>query len=152
MSFFQQLGKGKIAGHPIHVMLVHFPIALFPVSLLFDILHYKLNNPSFSEMGYYSMMLGVVGGYAAAIFGIIDLTHLGKDPVIINKALIHAGINGSVVFTYTVLVALRYKHPDHFVSWPFWFIIINGFLNVLLVIGAYYGGDLILRHKVGMKE
>jgi uncharacterized membrane protein len=152
MNFFKELSKGKLAGHPIHVMVIHFPLALFPVSFLFDLVYYKSGDPAFSVMSFYCMAIGLGGSYVAAIFGIIDLLNIGKDTEILKKALIHAGITTTVVFCYTILVALRYKHIDFTGASPRLFMGLNLFLNIILIVGAHYGGDLIFRHKVGVKE
>lgn len=152
MRFLKELSKGKFAGHPIHVMIVHFPLALFPVSLLFDLVYYKSSDSSFSAMSFYCMVIGVTGGYIAAVFGTIDLVNLKKEPAVMNTALIHAGINVTVVFSYTILVALRYKQVNFAGDSQELFAGANLLLNIMMIIGAHYGGNLIFRHKVGVEE
>jgi uncharacterized membrane protein len=155
MKFLKELGKGKLAGHPIHVMIVHFPLALFPVSLLFDFIYYKLNDPSYSVMSFYCLVLGTAGGYIAAVFGMVDLVNLvnlKKESAVMNKAMIHAGVNTSVILFYTILVALRYKQVDFVASSQTLFMVANLLLNIMMIVGAHYGGDLIFRHKVGVVD
>jgi uncharacterized membrane protein len=152
MKFISELSKGKLAGHPIHVMLVHFPLALFPVSLLFDLIYFKSPDSAFSTMSFYCLVLGLAGGYMAAIFGMIDLINLKKDDELLNKALIHAGVNSLVIFSYTILAFVRYKQPNYLGDELWIYIGSNVLLNLFLIVGAHYGGDLVFRYRVGVKE
>ena len=62
----------KLFGHPIHPMLIVFPIGLFAVAVLFDILYLIFGNPVLPTVSFYMIAAGVVGGLLAAIFGFID--------------------------------------------------------------------------------
>lgn len=150
MEFLKDLSKGKLLGHPIHVMLVHFPLALFPVSLIFDVIAYLNSDPSLAIVSFYALGCGVIGAYLAVLFGMIDLIHLPNEKSVWKKVIIHASINGIIVFSYTLLSIIRLKeYPEIEIS-SLAEISINGVLNILLIIAAHYGGDLIFRHKVGV--
>ena len=55
--------KVKLLGHPIHPILVCFPIAFFIGSFVFDVLHLLNSNPSFQATGYYLNIAGVSVDY-----------------------------------------------------------------------------------------
>jgi uncharacterized membrane protein len=64
--------KTKLFGHPIHPMLIVFPLGLLAMSLVFDIFHLVTGNTLFATVAYYDIAAGVIGGLLAAIFGFID--------------------------------------------------------------------------------
>ena len=64
--------KVKILGHPVHPMLIVFPVGLFTTAVIFDILYLVNDNPFFPTASFYMIAAGVIGGLLAAIFGLID--------------------------------------------------------------------------------
>jgi uncharacterized membrane protein len=64
--------KAKLLGHPIHPMLVVFPLGLLVASLLFDVLRLVTGSPELSMAAYWRIAAGVAGGLAAAVFGFRD--------------------------------------------------------------------------------
>src|SRR3954447_1469180 len=64
--------KAKLAGHPIHPMLVVFPLGLFATSLIFDLIRLFSTNGVWSVVSEYLIGAGVIGGLLAAFFGSVD--------------------------------------------------------------------------------
>ena len=62
----------KLFGHPVHPMLIVFPVGLFAAAVIFDILSMATGNPAFPTVSFYMIATGVLGGLLAAIFGFID--------------------------------------------------------------------------------
>ncbi len=62
----------QIKGHPLHPILVAFPIAFFIGTLVFDIVSVIYNEDSFSRTAKYLNIAGIGCGLLAAIPGIID--------------------------------------------------------------------------------
>jgi uncharacterized membrane protein len=145
----KQLLRGRILGHPIHVMLVHFPLALFPVGLLFDALAYLKEDTSLATVGFYAMGCGLAGALAAAVFGGIDFLNLPVEKTIQKKAMIHAALNVSAVCIYTVLFAIRYKSFPQINLPGLTEILINSLTVAIVLVGAHLGGELIFRHQIG---
>src|SRR5205814_9102450 len=63
--------KVKAFGHPIHPMLIVFPLGLLATSLIFDIIHWITGNGFFSEVAFWVITAGVIGALLAVIFGLI---------------------------------------------------------------------------------
>ncbi len=72
--------KAKILGHPIHPMLVVFPLGLLATSLIFDIIAAAGGGPSFSRAAFYMIAAGIIGGLAAAVFGAVDWLGIPPGP------------------------------------------------------------------------
>ena len=64
--------RAKLFGHPIHPMLIVFPLGLLAMALIFDILHFAMGNGYWSEIAYWMIAAGVISGLVAAPFGLID--------------------------------------------------------------------------------
>jgi uncharacterized membrane protein len=64
--------KAKLMGHPVHQMLVVFPLGLLATSVIFDMVAYSRTNPEWSMAAFYMMGAGIIGGLIAALFGLID--------------------------------------------------------------------------------
>ncbi|HYC29531.1 MAG TPA: DUF2231 domain-containing protein, partial [Chitinophagaceae bacterium] len=58
--------------HPIHPMLVIFPLAFFSAALVFDLIGFFSAERQFSIFSGYLIIAGLAGGLLAAIPGIID--------------------------------------------------------------------------------
>src|SRR6266581_3977800 len=61
--------EGKPLRHPLHPMLVHFPIGLFLLSLLLDLASLA-SIPNLVRDSFYAMLLGVITALVVALYGI----------------------------------------------------------------------------------
>jgi uncharacterized membrane protein len=64
--------KASIKSHPLHPILVAFPIAFYIGTLLFDTLAVITGNADYSITGKYIHIAGIIGAVLAAVPGIID--------------------------------------------------------------------------------
>ena len=64
--------KVKLAGHPLHPMLIVFPLGLLGTAVIFDIVYLISDNTRWAVAAYYMIGAGIVGGLAAALFSRID--------------------------------------------------------------------------------
>ena len=62
----------KSLGHPIHQMLIPFPLGLLGTAVIFDIIYLIWKNPTMEIVSYWMIVAGIVGALAAAPFGLID--------------------------------------------------------------------------------
>ena len=69
--------KAKIAGHPIHQMLIVFPLGLLIMALVFDILYFITGNSGFATAAFWDIPAGIIGGLVAAVFAISWLLRWG---------------------------------------------------------------------------
>ena len=52
----------KVLGHPVHPMLVMFPVALFVTAVIFDVVD-TVGGPGFlAEVAYWNITVGLIGG------------------------------------------------------------------------------------------
>ncbi len=99
----------SIGKHPIHPMLVVFPLGLWIFSLVCDLISLTFAMPDvWRTVAFYSMVGGMIGALAAAVPGLIDLLYYkGGAPPVKKIALTHMMINLTVVVLYAVNIWLR---------------------------------------------
>jgi uncharacterized membrane protein len=140
----------KVFGHPLHMVLIHFPSALFPMDLACSIIAWCGGPSSLLHAAFYATLGGVALGWLAIITGAIDLVPVVKHHTgSINKALIHGGINTSVVIVFSVIALMaNKKYPD--LSNDSLALLITKTITVLaMFIGNYLGGSLVLKDRIG---
>lgn len=151
-KFFQQLKKGRLGGHPIHSMLIHFPSALFPMVFVFDLLALLFRDQGLVYAAFYSLAFGILTSFAAAFFGVIDYARIPSKHVAWGKASLHGLLNIIWIMLFSILFGLRARsYPNiEFASvtgMVFCFVGVVG-----LIFSNYLGGELIFKHKLGFDE
>jgi uncharacterized membrane protein len=139
----RDLLRGKLFGHPIHVMLIHFPAALLPTAAVLDALR------TFGHIGFsldITLVLwpGVAIGWLAACFGIWDLVRLKEGSPEMSRALLHGGINATAVSGFTLALLIASNSGETMLR-----VAIELVCTALILAGNKFGGDLILRFGVG---
>src|SRR6266581_1789568 len=100
--------EGKPLRHPLHPMLVHFPIGLFVLSLLLDLASRAFaNTPSLVRDSFYAMLLGVITALIAAVPGLVDYTDIRSDHPAKRTATAHMILNLIVVALYGINLGIR---------------------------------------------
>jgi len=150
--FFRQLLRARMFDHPIHAMLVHFPSALFPMSLALDALARFGGGSSFAVAAFYAMAGGLLGGVAAAVFGAMDYFRLPATHVAWKKASLHAFLNFVWLMWFGVLFGLRLKQYPQIELATTLEIILSGVAVAGLLFSNFLGGELVFRHKLGVIE
>ena len=59
------------AKHAQHVVLVHFPIALFITAIAFDLIAYLTKRRSFADAAYYNLLVAALSTVPVVVTGII---------------------------------------------------------------------------------
>ena len=138
----------KIGGHPIHPMLVPFPIVCFIGALVTDLafLHYG-NAHGWAVAGRILLVVGLIMAALAAVTGLTDF--LGEKRIQGSDAIHHMLANVSAVVIEVVNLFLRW-HNDAAIGK------IGVYLSALVVLILLYsgwkGGELVYRHGMGVQD
>jgi len=133
----------KLLGHPIHPMLVVFPLGLFATAAVFDVLYLTAGNLAFSTVSFYMIAAGIVGGLLAAIFGFIDWLGLKGNSRAKNLGLWHGLGNFTIVVMFVLSWFLRRANEDLV---PNSLALLLSFAGVgLALITGWLGGELVYR-------
>lgn len=137
--------KANIKGHPIHPMIIPFPIAFLIGTLVFDILRVTSNNPSYWHTASYLEITGVITALIAAVPGAID--YFGTVPPESSakkRATQHALINITVVVIFAVAFIIR-DHTSVAVV-----IGLEVIGVIMLFVSGWMGGTLVYRNQIGV--
>jgi uncharacterized membrane protein len=140
--------KVKLAGHPIHPMLIVFPIGLLATAVIFDIIYLAANNPILATVSFYMIAAGGIGGLLAAIFGFIDWLALPNNSRAKNIGLWHGLGNVVIVGLFAVSWLLRDGNANFLPDTLALLLSFAGF--ALALITAWIGGELVYRLGVGV--
>ena len=135
----------RILDHPIHPMLIPFPIGLWVFSLVADLTYRFGGDPVWLTMAYWTMVGGTVGAFVAAVPGLIDFLSL-RDPQAVRTATIHMVLNLTIVALFLVNLVLRTRgYPPTGV--PF---VLSVIAVALLLVSGWFGWELIYRQGVAI--
>src|SRR5437879_4468952 len=102
------LSRANFKSHPIHPILVAFPIGLWTTSLIFDLLGIWLHRPSLWAAGFYAIIAGAAGAFLAAIPGAIDWwTVVPPQSSAKNRGLVHGSLNIIILALFITVAAIR---------------------------------------------
>ena len=139
----------KLAGHPAHPMLIVFPLGLLYTAVVFDIIYLVTSAVRWTEVAYYLIGAGVIGGLAAAIPGWVDWAAIPVRTRAKRVGLAH-GI-GNVLVLGLFALSWLLRRPNS--SLPPTGAIIAGVVGVVLVSAtAWLGGELVERLGVGVDD
>src|SRR5207302_7823579 len=97
----KDLLEGKPLRHPIHPMLVHFPIGFLVLSFVLDLVSLAFPEvPSLVRGSFYAMLFGVIAALLAAVPGFVDYSDIRRDHPGKVTAIRHMTLNLMVFAIY----------------------------------------------------
>jgi len=141
--------RAKLFGHPIHQMLIVFPLGLLATSLVFDIVYQATGNGRWADVAFVMIASGIIGGLVAAVFGLIDWVAIPKGTRAKRIGALHGIGNVIVVGLFAVSWLLRYDHPTYTGSAP---LVLSILAVGLALVTGWLGGELVDRLAVGVDD
>jgi uncharacterized membrane protein len=138
----------KLLGHPVHPMLIVFPLGLLITAVIFDAIYLTTDNASFATASFWCIAAGIIGGLLAAVFGLIDWLNIPAGTRAKSVGLWHGVGNVVVVALFALSWWLRYNDPANVPSMLAFVLALAG-----VGIGAFtgwMGGELVDRLGVGV--
>jgi len=139
--------------HPIHPMVVHFPIALLITSVVFDLLATRWRRESFQEAGFYTLLAGLLGAVVAVVTGAMAEEAAEGNGIPEPVLEIHEALGYATLLFFIGLLALRLlmrwglirKMPALYLT--------MGFIGVvILTMAGYVGGSLVYDFGAGVGD
>lgn len=138
----------RIGGHPIHPMLIPFPIVCFIGTLVTDIVFLRNGDPTWAIASRYLLGIGIVMAALAAIAGLTDF--MGDDRIRHSTdALKHMLANVTAVTLEIVNFFVR-LHSDTAIGRIG--IYLSVIVALILLYSGWKGGDLVFRHGIGVED
>jgi uncharacterized membrane protein len=138
-----------IAGHPIHPILVGFPIA-FLVGTLFTDMAYWLDPEHFwARASLWLLTAGVVTGLLAAVFGLVDFVTIERARSV-SEGWVHLIGNLTAVGLSVISILIRVGDVEKWVL-P-WGLGLSVLVSLILLMTGWAGGELAYRYKIGVMK
>ena len=140
--------KIKIFGHPVHPMLIVFPLGLLLTAVVFDAVYLATEKPWLATVSYWNIAVGVVSGLVAGVFGLIDWIGIPRGTRAKRIGLWHAIGNVLVLALFAAGWLIRSDEPMNAPN-------ASAFLVELVAVAigtvtAWLGGELVDRLGVGV--
>lgn len=139
--------KAKLFGHPVHQMLIVFPLGLLATSLIFDIVYLSTDNTRWADISFWMIGSGIVGGLLAAIFGLIDFLAIPSGTRAKRIGAMHGIGNVIVVGLFAASWLMRYDVPMVPETGA---IVLSALAVSLALFTGWLGGELVDRLAVGV--
>lgn len=139
----------SVVNHPIHPLLVAFPIGLWVASALCDIIGLATGDRQhWSTLAWYAMVGGVIGGFFAAIPGLIDFSAL-RDAQHRRVGRLHGVLNGVI----WALFALNAWARGDEIGTPAASLVVLSIVSVFaLAVSGFLGSHLVHVYGIGVVE
>lgn len=132
-----------ILGHPIHPMVIPFPIAFLTGAIVTDVLHTITEENAWAEASFWLILSGLVTGAVAAAIGFIDFSN--ERVRAHSIAWLHMGVNALALGLALINLLIR---PMQDV--PLLGLMLSVAVGAVLTVGGWFGGELAYRHQVGV--
>jgi len=141
--------KAKLLGHPVHPMLIVFPLGLLATSVIFDMIGLAGDIRSLSMASFWMIAAGLVSAILSAIFGLVDWLAIPDRTRAKQMGFWHGSGNGLVIVLFAISWILRRPSPEH----PSIIALLLEVAGALIApVTAWLGGELVDRLGMGVDD
>jgi uncharacterized membrane protein len=141
--------RAKLLGHPIHQMLIVFPLGLLATAVIIDLIYFAGDALIFAEVSYYLIVAGLIGGALAAPFGLIDWLAIPRNTRAKRIGGLHGAGNVAVMLLFLISAWLRSDLPA---EPPVWAYVCSFAGAAIALVTAWLGGELVDRLGIGVSD
>ena len=140
----------SIAGHPIHPMLIPFPVVFLVTAFVTDLVFWSTGYAIWATASMWLLGAGIIMALVAALFGFTDFV---GDARIRDISDAWQHLIGNLVAVVLVLINwfIRYKSgaAAGVFPWGFWISLVT---VLLLVFNGWKGWEMVYRYHVGVAD
>jgi len=140
----------RLAGHPVHPMLVHFPIVLWTGAVATDVSGWLSGYAEWWTLSFGCLALGNVIALAAMLAGFLDYASIPRPHPARDVAVSHMLAMSTAWLIFLVSLALRGFPPKAPGSLWVTAVAVGGWC--VMAFGGWLGGQLVYRFGVGVNE
>jgi uncharacterized membrane protein len=143
--------KGKWLGHPLHPIVVHVPMAMWPGALIFDLLsQWNIGGNAMVRLSFYAIIFGLAASLFAIPTGLLDWTGIKKEKPAWKIGLAHMALNLIVAVLFAINLGLRlqtFREAAKVEGTP---LLLSAIGTVLLIVSAYLGGMMVYEYGISV--
>jgi uncharacterized membrane protein len=139
----------KLLGHPIHQMLIVFPLGLLATSFFFDIGWLVSKAENIGIVSYWMIIAGIISALIAAVFGLIDWMAIPSNTRAKRIGATHGIGNVVVVVLFIGSWLLRRGEPA---TPPVSALALSAIAVCIALFTGWLGGELVDRLAIGVDE
>jgi uncharacterized membrane protein len=141
--------RAAIAGHPIHPMLVPFPIAFLVGALASDLAFWGTGDPFWARASEWLLGAGLVMGSLAAVAGLIDFLSIREARAVAAGWVHFLGNATAMILALWNLVQRLTGDPTAILPGG---LILSALVVVIFLVTGWLGGELVFRHRIGVRD
>jgi len=126
----------------LHLLVIHFPIALLSIAVLFDFLFYFTRKEDLVGASWWTMFFGVISCFVAVVTGFVSdslYEHLFSTfPLWEN----HGMVQIVSFLLFILLFYMKIYHSKIIKHYPVMYLVISGVFVLILFYGAHLGAVL----------
>ncbi|HEX4183286.1 MAG TPA: DUF2231 domain-containing protein [Caulobacteraceae bacterium] len=138
----------RIAGHPIHAMLVPIPITCFFGTLISDIVYWRTATMMWANLSAWLLTVGLVVSIFVVIAGLTDF--LGDRRIRDLRAVWIYGLGNALALVLSIFNAFVHSR-DAYTSVVPTGMVLSALVVLILLVTAWNGGEMVYRHGVGVR-
>lgn len=143
--------KVKIAGHPLHPMLVGFPVALYTVAFACFLAYALGASPFWFRVAVYANLAGVIMAAVAAVPGLVDwMFGIPSGTPAKATGLMHMAANVAALLVFALNVTMQWGHRHELLPRAGMSVALTGLGVVLTVVAGFLGWKMVQKHHVGI--
>jgi uncharacterized membrane protein len=143
--------KGKWLGHPLHPLLVHVPMAVWPAALVFDLLSRAgIGGNAIARTSFFAIGFGLAVALLAVPTGIVDWWGIKREKPAWKIGLWHMALNALVLVLFAINFTLRlgtYRDAAIVSNAP---LILSIAGTLTLFVSAYLGGRMVYAYGINV--
>lgn len=141
----------QFGGHPIHAMVVGYPIGLYSTALVCDVVYVLSHETFWFRMAFWTLVFGVVTHLAAAATGLPDFLVVMREKTEARRpAASHLIFGMGLLVVQGLNLAVRNWGEAPAGGSAAMPLIVNVIAVALVGVQGWYGGELVYRHLVGV--
>lgn len=143
--------KIKIAGHPLHAMLVPFPVAFYTATMVCFLMYHSNSDPFWLKVAMKANIAGVATAALAALPGFIDWLNIPNEKKAKKVGIAHMLCNVTALVLFGLNLVIQFQNNDN-----------EGTVNVtsaivltvagfiLTLVAGFLGWSLVQKHHIGV--
>jgi uncharacterized membrane protein len=151
MKWLLDFLKGTWLKHPLHPILVHVPMAMWPGALIFDLLsQWNIGGNAMVRLSFYAIVFGLVVSLLAVPAGLVDWTGIKKEKPVWKIGLYHMVLNLFAAVLFAINLGLRVQDFGDAPTVSRAPLTLSALGTVLLIGSAYLGGRMTYEYGISV--